>query len=557
MGNTDRQLAKQNLFWFTVIVLGCFALGYAQAAVDVAVSGTEFRPIDGRGNNVAHPDWGTPGSQLLRGTSGSRYADGRSAMAGPARPSPRVVSNAVFAQTAPVFSSTGLSDYIWTWGQFLDHDISLTEGANEAVPVAVPKSDAFFDPAGTGTALLPFKRSVFDPETGTTGPRQQLNELTGFIDGSMVYGSSPARANWLRSFDHGRLKVTHSSVGDLLPYNDGTQPNAGSPEKPDLSTTLFVGGDIRVNEQPTLACMHTLFVREHNRQAGLIAAAHPEFTDEQIYQNARRTVVAEIQNITYSEFIPALLGKDALGAYKGYDPTVNAGVNTAFSTAAYRLGHTLLSPVIQRVNEDGSSIPDGPLSLRAAFFNATPPILVSEGIEPLLRGVAAQRSQELDAKVIDDVRNFLFGAPGAGGLDLITLNLQRGRDHGLPDFNTLRSDYGLPTKTTFAQISADPAMAAALEQTYHTVNDIDAFAGIFAEDDLPGQIVGETLNAVLVDQFTRSRAGDRFWFERTMSGSELAHVKSTTLADIVKLNTTIRKLQNHIFFVRGEGNGGT
>lgn len=509
----------------------------------------EPRPIDGVGNNVEHPGWGTPGARLLRSPSGAHYADGLSMPAGPARPSPRAVSNALFAQDGPRPNASGVSDFIWTWGQFLDHDLSLTEPGPEVLPIAVPAGDPFFDPLSTGVVTIPFRRSLFDPATGVTTPREQVNELTAHLDASNVYGSTPERAAWLRAGVGGRLKVTPTPLGDLLPFNDGTQPNAGSPEVPDFSTTLFVAGDVRANEQPTLACLHTLFVREHNRQADRLARAHPELSDEELYERARAIVIGEIQVITYREFLPALLGRRALPAHDGYDPEVDPGIANVFSAAAYRLGHTLLSPSILRLEEDGRSAPSGPLSLREAFFASAPTILMDEGIEPLLRGLAAQRAQEVDVHVIDDVRNFLFGPPGEGGLDLVSLNLQRGRDHGLPDFATVRADYGLAPVRSFAEITADSALAARLEAVYGDVDDVDAFVGFLAEDHAGDAMVGETLRAVLVEQFTRTRAGDRFWYARTLRGADRRRVERTRLADVIRRNTSIRRLQRDVFFV--------
>jgi hypothetical protein len=477
-------------------------------------------------------------------------------MARPTGPSPRAVSTAVFTQQGSLPNHLGISDYIWTFGQFLDHDLSLTEGAGTDgrtdAFIKIPAFDVFFDPFGTGTQTMSFHRGLFDPATGTTSPRRQINELTSYIDGSNIYGSDAARAAWLRSGAGGKLKVTHTPVGDLAPYNDGTIGNAGSPEKPDLSTTLFVAGDIRINEQPTLACMHILFVREHNWQADRIAAAHPSWTDEQIYQGARRIVIAELQHITVDEFIPALFGNAAgIGPYTGYKPGVNPGVSAVFSTGAYRVGHTLLSPQIQRLEADGSSIPEGPLRLRDSFFAAAPPLITAHGIEPFLRGVAAQKAQELDNKVIDEVRNFLFGLPGAGGLDLISLNVQRGRDMGLADFNTVRDDFGLPRISHFSQITRDPALAQKLKDLYGNVNNIDPFAGMFAEDHRYGYDIGETLLAVFTDQFKRARAGDRFWYERTLNGEDLERVRHTRFSDIIKRNTTIDQIQRNVFFVPG------
>lgn len=542
-------------FWgiTALTVAGGMALGTAAHADGFA---GEVRAINGSNNNPAHPDWGTPGSHLLREPSGTHYADGISAMARPNGPSARAVSTAVFLQTGSLPNHLGISDYIWTFGQFLDHDLSLTEGAafdgRTDAFIPIPSGDAFFDPFSTGTQVIPFHRGLFDGSTGITTPRLQINELTAYIDGSNIYGSDDQRAAWLRSGTGGKLKVAHTPVGDMAPFNDGTQGNAGSPERPDLSTSLFVAGDIRINEQPTLACMHILFIREHNWQADRLASKHPSWTDEQLFQAARRIVIAELQHITIDEFVPALFGNAAgIGRYTGYDPNVNPGISAVFSTAAYRVGHTLLSTQIQRLDAAGKPISEGPLRLRDSFFAVVPPLITAHGIEPFLRGVAAQKSQELDNKVIDEVRNFLFGQPGAGGLDLIALNVQRGRDMGLPDFNTVRQDFGLPRVRSFAQISRDPAIAAALQQLYGSVDAIDPFAGMFAEDHRPGFNIGPTLLAVFTDQFTRLRAGDRFWYERTLSGDDLDTVRHTRFSDIIKRNTTIDRIQSNVFFVPG------
>src|SRR5262249_13973629 len=158
------------------------------------------------------------------------------------------------------------------------------------------------------------------------------------------------REFWLRTRSGGELKT---SAGGLLPFNDGSQLNAASPEQADFSPAFFVAGDIRANEQPTLACMHVLFVREHNFQARRIRKEHPELSEEKLFQRARRIVIGEIQRITYEEFLPALIGKDALPPYAGYDVNVDAGISAVFSTAGFRLGHTLLSPRLLRLEEDG------------------------------------------------------------------------------------------------------------------------------------------------------------------------------------------------------------
>jgi hypothetical protein len=467
-------------------------------------------------------------------------------MAGQDRPSARAISNLVTVQPAPFTNDGGLTDYLWQWGQFLDHDLDLTEGNDppEAADIAIPMGDPFFDPGFTGTVTMALNRSLYDLTTGTgpDNPRQQLNETTAWIDASNVYGSDQFRAAALRTLDGtGRLLT---SPGDLLPFNTVGLPNGGG-DAPEL----FLAGDVRANEQSGLTAMHTLFVREHNRLAQEIALAEPGLDGEEIYQRARRIVGALMQVVTYNEFLPLLLGPDALPPYVGYRPNLDTRISNIFATAAYRFGHSTLSPVIKRLDAQGEEIQEGHLALRDAFFS--PHRITDEGgIEPILRGLASQACQVPDPMVVDDLRNFLFGPPGSGGFDLTALNIQRGRDHGLPSYNDARRGLGLAPKATFADITSDPLMSQRIEEAYGDVERVDVWVGGLAEDPAPGSMLGELFTLVLVDQFTALRDGDRFWYQHSLSPEELAEVENTRLSDIIRRNTPIGdEIQDNVFLL--------
>ena len=445
----------------------------------------------------------------------------------PARENVRVISNTVVDQAgASILNDGQLSDFVWQWGQFLDHDIDLTpvDAANGTADIPVPSGDIL------GPNPIPFERSDFDPLTGVPGtPREQINAITSFIDASNVYGSDPTTASSLRTFVDGKLKTTAS--GQLLPVVGGE----------------FAAGDVRANEQVGLTSMHTLFVREHNRLAGLLAeldgiedkADHAGMTtDEFIYQVARKIVGAELQIITYNEFLPALLGPLApQAADVSYSATVNPSIANEFSTAFYRFGHSMLSPNLLLVDQDHLG---EELALRDAFFN--PEFLggpdlnspVDTGnIDRILKGLAFQLAQQVDSRLVDDVRNFLFGPPGAGGLDLASLNMQRGRDHGLPDYNALRVAYGLTPKTAFLDpgdgsgMTTDADVAAKMASVYgNDINNVDPWIGGLAEDHVPGASVGELVGTALRDQFARLRDGDRFFYltDPDLSYEVISHV---------------------------------
>ena len=511
----------------------------------------QYRSIDGTGNHETHFELGAANTTLRRLMSVD-YGDLVASMGGSSRPSPRAISNAVCADSQRPPNALGASDFLWQWGQFVDHDIDLSgeQDPAEPMPIPVPSGDPFFDPAGTGLMTIDANRSVYHPGTGNDPayPRQQLNQITHFIDASNVYGSDPIRATLMRTNDGtGRLLV---STGDLLPFNIPGLPNAGG-----TGPELFLAGDIRANEQVALTAMHTLFVREHNRLAAEIAANNPGLTGEEIYQEARRIVGALMQVITYNEFLPALLGPNPLPPYVGYRWSTSPAIMNEFSTAIYRFGHSALSPTLLRLDAAGVEIPSGHLPLRQAFFR--PDRLVNEGgIEPILRGLASQPCSAIDTELVDDVRNFLFGPPGSGGFDLASLNIQRGRDHGLPSYNDARRRLNLTPRASFAEVTSDPDTQARLASVYADVEEIDLWVGTLAEDPVNGGHVGEVASYVIANQFMSLRDGDRYWYQAGMysgqaggfSAQEVADLEATTLADVIRRNTSIgAELSDDVF----------
>lgn len=497
----------------------------------------ETRSMTGKGNNKVATSRGQADYQLKR-LGKSSYPDKKSMM--PRRPNARAISNVVVAQTESKPNTKNVTDYLWVWGQFLDHDIGLTEAASpaEAANIVIEAGDPFF-PAG----YLPFSRSAYDPDTGTSNARQQISTQSAYIDASNVYGANTARATALRANDGtGKLAI---GPGDLMPKNTQLYPNA--PNNHD--SLYYFAGDIRANEQLVLLAMHTLWVREHNRIATEIGAANSHLTGDQIYQAARRKVIALNQAITFNEFIPTLLGSESIPVYTGYNPGVDSTIANEFSAGLYRLGHSMVSEKIQRLDSSLQTIAEGWTSLRDAFFR---PDRLTEGgsIDPLLRGAAKQVCQNIDTHVVDELRNFLFGNPGAGGLDLAALNIQRGRDHGLPTYNEMRVILGLPSIRSYSQITSDDNVRNSLISVYSNINEIDLWIGMLAEDHVSGALVGPTLYAGLKKQFLDLRDGDRFWYENVYYGELLAEIKSTKLSDVIKRNTSIgSELQDDVFYL--------
>lgn len=512
-------------------------------------SGSDYYTYDGSGNNLAHPEWGSVGQALVR-VAAPAFADGIDAPAGADRPSARLLSNSLMVQRGDdIFSSRQLSDFAYAWGQLVDHDLDLVDTGNVPLDIAVPQGDRYFDPNGTGTQVIPMERSVTVAGTGVTTPAQFPNSITSFLDGSVIYGSDAARAAALRSFVGGRLATTEGPDGELMPYNTQGLPNQtqGGP-----ASSYFLGGDVRANENSEEASINTLLVRNHNRLAGQLAAMHPDWTDEQLYQEARKLNVATIQEITYDEFLPALMGDGAMPAYSGYDPGVDPTVSVEFAEAGFRMGHSMLGNDVQFFDDDGGETADAIKMFQISF---NPSILEDNGIASLLKYLNANNSEENDLAVVDSLRNVLFGLPGQGGLDLAAIDVQRGREVGLADYNSTRVALGLPALTSFSQITSNVGLANFLQQLYGSIDDVDLMVGGLAEDHLDGSSLGPTFQAILVDQFTRTRAGDRFWYQNVLTPDEMAMIQGETLTRLIADNTSLRNMQANSFFFDAELTG--
>ncbi|MDF2368765.1 peroxidase family protein [Sneathiella sp.] len=478
------------------------------------------RPVDGAGSNTENPEWGAAGQTLLR-LGEANFADGISEI-DEDLPGPREISNAVVAQAEDIPNSFGVSDLFYVWGQFVDHDIDLTLSGETAASIDIPEDDEWFDP----DIDMAFSRADPVEGTGVDTPAQYANNITAFLDGSMVYGSDAETAAAIRTED-GKLLLDEFG---LVTFDDEGN---------------ILAGDVRGAENAGLYSMQSLFAREHNRWVDELAEKNPDWTADELFDAARVRVEAEIQAITYNEYLPILLGEDAIPAYDGYDASVNPGIAIEFSTAAYRFGHSLVSAATERLEENGESIEAGELSLRDAFFNPTV-VAANGGIEPLLRGLADGVAQELDTEIVDDLRNFLFSQDGGVGLDLASLNIQRGRDLGLPSYNDLREAVGLERAADFSDVTSDPDLASALASVYDSVDEIDAWIGGLAEDPSGGGMLGELFATIVTDQFIRIRDGDPFWSEDSdLSQKEIDALWDTTLADIIERNSDIDAIQDN------------
>ena len=229
-----------------------------------------------------------------------------------------------------------------------------------------------------------------------------------------MYGSDEDTAARLRTGRDGQLVVNTAVRRPSLPTRQQCGLRSSPPEKP----SDLVAGDERAIVQPALAALHTLFLREHNRLAaslaprmGLVLAGKTEREkDEMIYQEARRIVIAEIQNIAYSEYLPVILGQDTMDRLgldmdggTTYSTSLDPSIMNEFATAAMRFGHSTVSGLFKPVGHQN-------WPLKFHYFDFKKFVLGNKGkaFENELLGLARQPCQKADLVTTDDLTDFLF-----------------------------------------------------------------------------------------------------------------------------------------------------
>ena len=562
---------------------------------DMIPFSNSIRTITGECNNLEHPTQGaslTPFQRIIQ----AQYADGISTPfnqgslpnKGPflaPSPSARLVSDTTILDRQ--INDTRLTHLVMQWGQFMDHDLDLAveadpeevacgvcEQSANCLAVVVPNDDEDF---GVGTRqngnCLTFRRTLAAcPENPTAfNAREQVNELTHYIDGSMVYGSTNARAAFLRTKNNGKLRV---SAGNNLPIMNSTQSPECAPDGPCCppqfgANGCFVAGDIRSLEHVSLTVMHTIWVREHNRVADGLAAVNPQWDDERLFIEARNIIIAQIQQITFEEYLPALYGslgnmRRFIANYSGYNKLVDASIPSSFATAAYRFGHSQIQPVFERLGNDFGSIPAGPLNLVDSFFSPTEfqnsaVNGLATAVDSITRGWIVQPARALDEFLNEVITTQLLETEEEVGMDLATLNIQRGRDHGLPRYGTWRSfcrnafNVRRPFRNMLTKIR--------LMQLYGMTDNADLFVGALAEEALTNGrgVLGAILACIFGLTFSRLRDGDRFWYENRdpnlelFNDAQLEQIRRTSFARVLCDNTNLEDIQRNPFL---QGNRG-
>ncbi|NXK19243.1 PERE peroxidase, partial [Arenaria interpres] len=539
-----------------------------------------YRTITGECNNRKRSYLGSSNTAFARWLPAA-YEDGVSVPRGASEgklyngfplPLVRKVSNEI-ARTANknITQDQELSLVFMQWGQWVDHDIGLAPASGAGVSPELQcgctfKSPCFpikFPPDDPrmlrSNSCMPFiqSASVCNPRTFT---REQINAVSSFIDASTVYGSQESVAKSIRNQTNqlGLMAVNQNFTDmglELLPFENKTKSVCVLTNK-SVNIPCFKAGDKRVTENLGLSALHTLFLREHNRLVTELRKLNPHWDGEKLYQESRKIVIAIIQKITYRDYLPLLLGEETckwIPLYSGYKEKVDPTVSNVFSLA-FRFGHTSVQPFVSRLND--SFQPLGALSHVPLHLTFCAPwrIIMEGGIDPLIRGMVVDHAKLMKQNqlLVEELQNRLFEQTEVMGLDLAALNMQRGRDHGLPGYNAWRRFCGLSQPQNldeFSEVLGNSKLAKKFMELYGTPDNIDLWIGAIAEPFVPQGRVGPLLACIIGTQFRNLRDGDRFWWENpgVFTLQQLSALRKISLSTVICDNTRINKIPRDVF----------
>ncbi|KAI9556896.1 hypothetical protein GHT06_016690 [Daphnia sinensis] len=549
-----------------------------------------YRSFDGTCNNLENPRYGEANTIYQRLMGPATYADGVSTIrvseSGAALPNPRLITTSVTVNKSVSESQASL--LTMQWGQFLDHDLTSTAIAKtsrggailcrcsgvslgpahpECLPITIPTGDPVY--SSQNVTCIHMVRSSFGLNLDGTTPisREQINALTHWMDGSQIYGNDDDVAQSLRDAVSGKglMKVSVKNGRELMPLSHTCCPNDPTNRCP-AAQSCFMAGDPRATVQPLLAVMHTLWLREHNRVANQLYNIYgSDKTDEFYYQQARRIVIAEFQHITYKEYLPVLLGPLASLLTSTNGPS-NPAIFNEFVAAAYRMGHSQLRSLIRLYEADGSESSQS-FFLGNSFITGGVRLLHPTFIDNALRGLLRTQAQSVDENFAEDVTSLLFRPdPKQLGADLVSVNIQRGRDHGLPPYIIARNiaqvklyntSASCPSSnTTFDDLKSTTSeeVITSFKKLYGSPKDIDLYIGGVTEKHVPGALVGPTFGYIIATQFENLKRSDRFFYSDltkniSFSKVQLSEIEKSSLARIICDNSdgSITSIQPNAF----------
>ncbi|CAF0973676.1 unnamed protein product [Brachionus calyciflorus] len=530
----------------------------------------QYRTFDGSCNNLNNGWWGkteTPYKRLLP----SEYDDGvniprRRGVDGTSLPNPRLVALKVHQSSK--IPTSDWSVFLVYFAQFTIHDLAYTASTYKTCLCSSRDPDCnsipipMEDRVNRDQRCLPSARSSASVRdfNCNLGPREQTNLLTSWLDLSQIYGDSTSKSRAFRTFKDGLLRTSIGYGNSVLP------PKRENSKCPYGRRTeqCFMTGDARTEHNSCSVSIHSIWIREHNRLARALRRLNQRWSDEKLYQEARRLVIAEYQHIIYSEFLPVFVGERLATDFGllpreneffvGYDSTLYPQISNEFVTGAFRSVHARVPPVHLKADERLRVYSDVPLMTMS--MNSSIPYF--EDVDDSVFGSLKQRTPAATPAVTSALNHHLFEGISSSSKrsSLPALSINRARDHGIPSYNKYREFCGLLRANTFEQLKEIPLeIQNRLKTVYKSPEDIDLFTGLVSEVPEGEAFLGPTAACIIGKQFKDLKFGDRFYYENGAPSSmpftlnQLDSIREVTMARILCDNTELNSIQQYPFFV--------
>jgi len=470
-----------------------------------------------------------------------------------------------------------MADDYTTWRGLTDRRYSgrhlpAAEGANapkhpEIEPLLALFKRERFKPATDTSLLFPYFAQWFVDsflrtkwEEGTDR-RFRENESNHEIDLCQIYGVGESQAAMLREKVGGRL-LTQEVGGESWPpflfeeadgkldlaarYRPGPG-SGGEPGTPGLYTTanfqrVYDGKPPWTREQKASAfaaglehgsstignsTMNTLFLREHNRIAGILKHAHPDWDDERLFQTARNVNTVVLLRVVISDYIVHIAPVDIkLELIPGMAEKQRWYRNNwmAVEFALLYRWHDLIPDTFSVAGK----------SHKGSEMARANELLMEAGLDRVLLDASRQHAGRIG---LGNTADFL--------LSVKKLSIEMARACRLAPYNDYRTYYGLKPIATFEELTKDRELASRLRDLYGSMDELEWFVGLFAEGYVESEMMGELLtNMVANDAFTQALTNpllsESVYNERTFGAEGLEIAEETrTLAQVIARNTGI------------------
>lgn len=464
------------------------------------------------------------------------------------------------------------------FGQFVDHDITLTKSVHDDASLQhriATGADELCEAAGTfidfgslqrdtgdgGNALgfAPKQANVTAGDYATQWPL--VSFITPELDLSQVYGSSAgfAKTAGLRK-DNGESCEMLTGASGALPLNDPTVSGVDmANENADPNVRMLLAGDVRGNEQWGLLALQTLFVRAHNARCREDSAALDAMCGDDgdcRFETVRLEMIARYQRIVYEEFLPAILGEDAAGkatcsAERPADYSPPTVLFEESVTQLYRW-HNMVNGNLALADRELQQTREA--SLCDTFFDPREFVNGSVSFANVLAGAMLKPALEMNECASHCLQNRLFGA-GRGCLDLTAINMARASTEVAPSLNLVRRQLGLPEYNSLDELTSHTEFVVALRSFYSaegTVTDAEILerAPLWllasAERHADGAAVGSTIQRMTALQFAELCKHDVHYYRRMPELLQDTTSRSTAAALFVQNNVmSVEAYQAH------------